>query len=208
MSLEPPHRQVIVRPLNACLEQIQRGKALRRSFMPDAPPLPTDNPLLPPLLDAAQLFTALQIPYALIGGIAAMLYGRARFTDDVDFVAAAGHQDLLAANPDAMRKFHFDPSSTWKLYHDTGVEIDIWKDEHTDGIAARAREVEFQSHLLRVADVHDLIAMKLRAGRLQDDYDIGEITRSATIDEPTLQNLISPTQFERFHQIRLRATTQ
>ena len=176
--------------------------------MADSISLPADNPLLQPLLDAVQLFTALQIPYALIGGIAAMLYGRARFTDDVDFVAAAGHQELLAAHPDVMRKFHFDPSSTWKLYHDSGVEIDIWKDEHTDGIAGRAQEVEFQSQILCVADVHDLIAMKLRAGRLQDDYDIGEIARSTIIHDSTLQQLISPTQFERFQQIRLRATKE
>jgi hypothetical protein len=208
MSLQPPHHHVIVRPLNACLEQIQRGKALRRSFMPNLIALPTDNPLLQPLLDIVQLFTALQIPYALISGIAAMLYGRARFTDDVDFVASAGHQDVRAANPDAMRKFHFDPSSTRELHHDSRVEIDIWKDEHTDGIAARGKELEFQSHIVRVADVHDLIAIKLRAGRLQDDYDIGEIVRSTSIDESTLRQLISPSQFERFHQIRLRATAQ
>jgi len=167
--------------------------------------LPPDNPLLPPLLDAVRLFSELRISYALIGGIAAMLYGRARFTDDVDFVAAAGHQAVLEANPKAMHTHNFDPNSTWKLYHTSGVQIDIWKDEYTDGIASRAREILLGTHTLRVADVHDLIAMKLRAGRLQDDYDIGEIARAVNVDETRLQQFISAEQFKCFQQIKSRA---
>ena len=96
--------------------------------------LAPENPLLPPLLDAVRLFNQLKIPYALIGGIAAMVYGRARFTDDVDFAAAAGHESVLAANADTMLTYHFDPNGTWKLYHARGVEIDIWKDEHPAGL--------------------------------------------------------------------------
>jgi hypothetical protein len=161
--------------------------------------------LATPLSDAVSLFNRLNIPYALIGGIAAMIYGRARFTDDVDFVAAAAHRDILTANPEAMRACHFDPASTWKLYHDSGIEIDIWKDEHSDEITARAITVKLANQPVRVADPHDLIAMKLRAHRLQDDYDISEILKHNPIDESRLQKLVTPAELAHFFTIKARA---
>ncbi|HEY4329721.1 MAG TPA: nucleotidyl transferase AbiEii/AbiGii toxin family protein [Phycisphaerae bacterium] len=171
---------------------------------PAAMPSVFDAVLLRPLEDAVGLFSALSIPYALIGGIAAMLYGRARFTEDVDFVAAAGHQEILAAHQDTMRQFHFDPVATWKLYHNSGIEVDVWKDEFSDQIAARARIVTFRHLQVRVAEVHDLIAMKLRAGRIQDDYDISEIFKHIPLDEPRLQQLVTPEQFAHFLSVKAR----
>jgi hypothetical protein len=161
--------------------------------------------LAAPLIDAVELFTRLNIPYALVGGIAAMIYGRARPTDDVDFVAATAHRDILAANPDVMRACHFDPSSTWKLYHDSGVKIDIWKDEHSDQIAARATTVQMGNQSVRVADPHDLIAMKLRANRIQDDYDVSQILKHRTIDEGRLQSLVTPAELAHFRAIQARS---
>lgn len=165
---------------------------------------PLESQLLAPLLDAVDLFNRLNITYALIGGIAAMVYGRSRFTEDVDFVATAQHQTILAANPAVMKQFHFDPTSTWKLYHDSGVEIDIWKDDFSPVIAERAREITLAGRQVRIADVNDLIAMKLRAGRFQDDYDISEIIRATPIDASTLQNLVTAAEFEHFNQIKTR----
>ena len=160
--------------------------------------------LLQPLEDAVALFDALQIPYALVGGIAAMVYGRARFTEDVDFVASASHEQVLAAHPDVMASFHFDPACTWKLYHITGIEIDIWKDDYSDQIAARAQVIQLRGHAVRIAEIHDLIAMKLRANRPQDDYDISEILKHTAIDETLLQQRIAPEQFARFLAIKGR----
>ena len=85
----------------------------------------TQVPYTQPLIDAVSLFEELKIGYALAGGVAAMYYGRARFTEDLEFVAASGHMDVLAANADAMRRHRFDPASTWKLYHESGVDIDM-----------------------------------------------------------------------------------
>ncbi len=160
--------------------------------------------LLKAMLDAVELFDALKIPYALIGGIAAMVYGRSRFTEDVDFVAAASHQEILAANHDIMRKHHFDPIATWKLYHDSGIEIDIWKDEFSADIAARSATIQFHDRPLRIAEVHDLIAMKLRANRPQDDYDISEILRKGMIDETVLQQRITADQYQHFLDVKKR----
>lgn len=161
-------------------------------------------PYAQPLLDAVELFERLQIGYALVGGVAAMYYGRARFTEDVDFVAASGHQEVLAGNPDAMRATHFDPSCTWKLYHDSGVEIDIWKDEHADAIVQRAQSVQLAARTVHIAEVNDLVAMKLRAGRLQDDYDVSEMLRAGSVDEARVQSLVSDSEFAHFLEIKSR----
>jgi hypothetical protein len=168
------------------------------------PELPMEAALLRPLEDAADLFDELNICYALVGGVAAMIYGRARFTEDVDFVAAAAHGQILADHPDVMRKHHFDAGCTWKLYHDSGIEIDIWKDEFSDQIASRARVIPFRNKSIRVADVHDLLAMKLRANRPRDDYDISEILRETSVAEDVLTKLVTPEEFARFQAIKAR----
>src|ERR1051325_2296753 len=156
--------------LQACLDRIKWGIEFRSAVMGELP-LP-NVPYAQPLLDAVGLFERLKIGYALIGGVAVMYYGRPRFTEDLDFVAMTGHADLLAANPQAMREFHFDSSCTFKLYHDSGVGVAIWKDEPVDGIVARSIEAELAGRPVRIADPHDLIAMKLRSRRIRDDSDI------------------------------------
>ena len=162
-------------------------------------------PYARPLLDAVALFEELGIAYALIGGVASMYYGRARFTEDLDFVAASGHRDAFDRNGDAMRRHGFDPSSTWKLYHQSGVEIDLWKDEFSDEIVRRAVEAELVGRRVRVAEPHDLIAMKLRAGRLQDDYDISEILRGPTaVDDAVVQARVTPEQFAHYLSVKQR----
>lgn len=161
-------------------------------------------PYAQPLLDVLSLFEELSIRYALIGGIAAMYYGRARFTEDIDFVAATGHQDVLAAHPREMKKYRFDPTCSYKLYHESGMQIDLWKDEHSDEIIERAMEAQLAGRAVKVIDPHDLIAMKLRAGRLKDDYDISQILSRQEIDENRLRNLVTPAEFAQFNAIKLR----
>jgi hypothetical protein len=188
--------------LGACLGRIEQGAAIREALMGKSSGGPV--PYAGPLLDAVGLFERLSIGYALVGGIASMYYGRSRFTEDVDFVAGSGHMDVLAANPDAMREFRFDPGCTWKLYHSSGVDIDIWKDEHADAIVGRASEVEMAGRRVRIAEAHDLIAMKLRAGRIQDDYDVSEIVKGATVEDARVAALVTPGQYEHYLGIRRR----
>ena len=163
-----------------------------------------DTDLVAPMLDAIALFEALGIDYALVGGLAAMYYGRARFTQDVDFIASQGHEQAFADNPDAMRRHHFDPGCTWKLYHNSGVEIYVWRDDFVPSMLARAGEATLAGRSVRVVDVHDLIAMKLRAGRPQDDYDVSEILKRTDVDEPVVQSRVSPEQFTHFIDIKRR----
>jgi hypothetical protein len=191
------------------MSQIDRAFAFRSAFMDatgsgSARESNGQTALLKPLEDAVALFDELQICYALVGGIAAMNYGRSRFAEVVDFVASAPHRQFLADHPDIMRKHHFDSGNTWKLYHDSGIEIDIWKDEFSDQIAARARTIPFHNRMIRIAEVHDLLAMKLRANRPQDDYDISEIIRKTPVDVAHLQRLVTPEELSRFQAIKTR----
>ncbi len=158
-----------------------------------------------PLLDAVGLFDHLQLGYALVGGIAAMYYGRQRFTEDVDFAVVPGHMDVLAANAAIMKEHHFDPSCTYKLYHDSGIDVDIWKDEFSAEIVGRAKEADLGGQRVRIADAHDLIAMKLRAGRIQDDYDISQIVRGTPIDDAVVQQRVTSEQFARYLELKRRS---
>jgi len=177
---------------------------MRRALMNETGGQPV--PYARPLLDAVALFDELAIRYALVGGVASMYYGRARFTEDLDFVAHSGHRDVFDRNGDAMLRHGFDPTCSWKLYHETGVEIDLCKDEFSDQIVQRAVEVELVGRRVRIAEPHDLIAMKLRAGRLQDDYDISEILRGPrAIDDTVVKERVTPDQFAHYLSIKQRA---
>ncbi len=158
-----------------------------------------------PLADAVDLFDALGLRYALIGGVAAMFYGRPRFTEDIDFVVIAGHRRALERNPDAMRVHHFDPTCTFKLYHDGGIEIDLCKDEFADGIIARAAPADVGGRRVRMIELHDLIAMKLRAGRLNDDADIGQILQNNAVEEGRVAAMVGAEELERFAEIKRRS---
>src|SRR5580700_1106261 len=127
--------------LDPTLERMEYGRALKGALLMQGKP----NDWIPyaqPLIDAVLLFEELGIGYALVGGIAAMYYGRARFTEDVDFVAVTGHMAVFAAHPAEMEKHHFDPTCTYKLYHQSGVHVDLWKDEHADQIVTSSHAVE------------------------------------------------------------------
>ena len=169
--------------------------------MNDAAPPPE---LAAALHDAVALMRELKLGYALIGGLAAMVHGRARYTEDVDLVAEYGHAEVLAEHPEVMQRHGFDPGCTWKLYHRSGIEIDLWKDEHAAGIVKRAVRRKLGGKFAKVAEPHDLIAMKLRANRPQDDYDISEIVKAKAIDEATLAERVTAAQLRRFRAIRRR----
>ena len=196
--------QSVVLDLDACLTKMDRGRIYTRTVRME--PHQAFEGYAQPLRDAVALFEKLGLRYALAGGLAAMLYGRARFTEDVDFVLVGGHLEVFAAHRAELERHHFDPHCTYMLHHTSGVQIDIWKDEHADAIVARARPIQWAGQQIQVADPHDLIAMKLRAGRFQDDYDVSEILRHTAIDHETVRRLVTPEQFEHYGSIRRRTS--
>lgn len=194
-------------PLIEALNQSRRGRASTRALVKSMPKKPSDThdaDLAAALQDAVGLFRELNIGYALIGGLAAMVHGRSRYTEDVDFVAEPGHEDVLASYPTAMKRHGFDPACTWKLYHQSGIGIDLWKDDHATGIVKRAVRRKLGDRFAKVAEAHDLIAMKLRADRPQDDYDIAQILEAQTIDTPRIKSLVTAKQYRRFCAIAKR----
>lgn len=191
------------RDLAACLGRNDYGRALARELLMTGGT--SDAAYSAPLLDAVAMFERLGIGYALAGGIAAMYYGRARFTEDVEFVAASGHRDILERNPEVMREFHFDPSCTWKLYHESGTDVDIWKDEYADELVSRACSVRMAGREVRIVEAHDLVAMKLRAGRMQDEYDVFEIIRHIDLNEDLIGRYVTAQQWAMFGRIAERA---
>lgn len=190
--------------LHVVLKRMDAGKALKQELlMSNGPSMQV--PYSQPLLDAVSLFDELGIGYALIGGIASMYYGRARFTEDVDFVAVTGRMERFSANPQAMERFHFSPDCVHKLHHQSGISVDIWKDEFADQIVERSLRVPLAGRMVQMIEPHDLIAMKLRAGRLKDDYDISQILASTRIDEQRLAELLNSEQIDRLNQIKMRS---
>ena len=193
-----------VRHLDPTLKRMDYGRALKGELLMNGKS-DLQVPYAQPLLDAVGLFESLKIGYALIGGIAAMYYGRSRFTEDVDFVAVAGHMETFAAHPDALEKYHFASDCAYKLYHKSGVVVDLWKDEHSDQIVQRAVNVELAGRSIRMVELYDLLAMKLRAGRLKDDYDISQILLGTTVDEAKLATLVTTGQLKRYSEIKARS---
>jgi hypothetical protein len=188
--------------LDAVIERMDYGRSLKGELLMSSQPW---VPYAQPLLDAVSLFESLNLGYALIGGIAAMYYGRSRFTEDVDFVVVTGHMEILAAHRQEMEDHHFSSDCTHKLYHKSGVQVDVWKDEHAEEIISRAVQVQLVGKLIRVIEPHDLIAMKLRAMRLKDDYDVSQIILNTAIDETRLATLVSAHQLKHFTEIKKRA---
>ncbi|MEM9882998.1 MAG: hypothetical protein AAF800_08790 [Planctomycetota bacterium] len=190
-------------PLPEALERARRGRVSTRHLtVPDAETHDAD--LGQALHDAVSLFRELKIGYALVGGLAAMVHGRSRYTEDVDFVAEPGHESVLAEHPDAMSRHGFDPTCTWKLYHRSGIAIDLWKDKHAAGVVERAVRRKLGPRFAKVAEPHDLIAMKLRADRPQDDYDISQVLSRQSIDDAVVRRRVTAGQFRRFRAIRER----
>jgi len=194
--------------LAQCLEQMQRAKSLRSELLMNNDSK-SEVLYAKPLLDAVQMFETLGIGYALIGGLAGMVYGTARFTEDVEFFAVAGHQEALGAHAEVMRDCGFDPLCTSKLCHRSGKDVGVRRDKHSDVIVARARMIKLAGRPVQVIEPHDLIAMKLQAGSMGDDYDISEILfgREA-IDDEVVRARVSAGEFERYLQIKGRAKAE
>ena len=191
-------------PLNSVLSRVARGRGTTKRILMGASDLPGPDDLTQPLRDAVELFEELAIDHALIGGLAAMLHGRARYTEDIDLIAAADHEDVLAAHPETMRKHRFDPSCTWKLYHDSGATVDLWKDSHVPPMLERAAAMAVGGMDVRVVSPTDLVAMKLRAGRAQDVYDIAEVLKAGRVDEAMLRGLVTAEQYAEYEEIKRR----
>lgn len=130
------------------------------------------------LVQVARILDQLQIPYAVTGGIAVVVWGRPRFTADIDVVVAlqGEHVDALAralrglgeggyvdesAAREALRQHgefnYIDPA--------TGVKVDFWIPEDATYEHSRLRRrvaCEILGHKVYFVSPEDLILSKLQ----------------------------------------------
>jgi predicted nucleotidyltransferase len=138
------------------------------------------------LLRALALAEAAGLNAAVVGGLAVSVWGEARATKDVDFIAdiAKGEAARFAAiarsrgytvNDEELGLFH-DGGGFLRLLQDGRPEfpLDILAadtDLHLEALA-RASVVELGSQRAKVISAEDLILMKLIAFRSRDTFDI------------------------------------
>jgi hypothetical protein len=132
----------------------------------------------------AEIFAARSIRYALVGGLATLLRGRPRFTQDVDVLLEVGQLGLPGLLEELARVgFSFDPVTVIREYvheHMTtlrfgSVRIDWLKPVlplYARTLAEASTLTWTEGHSLRVASPEGLILTKLVSFRPQDQLDI------------------------------------
>ncbi|MBI4952778.1 MAG: hypothetical protein HY908_12155 [Myxococcales bacterium] len=140
--------------------------------------------------------------YVVVGGLATVLHGYLRVTADVDLVvdlaegeaikpvAALVRIGMIPRAPVEAREFA-DAVQRRLWIEEKGMrvfsmwdprrpllEVDLFVDPPIpfDELRGRAEEVRFAGHVLPVACIDDLIAMKRLAGRAKDEEDIAALT--------------------------------
>jgi len=142
----------------------------------------------------AEAFAARSIRHALIGGLATMMRGRPRFTQDVDFLLDVPQVALPGLLDDLVeRGFTLDPAVVIKEYVQHHVTAFRFGEVRIDWLKpvlpfygralADAQSMEWsEGHSLHVATAEGLILTKMVAFRPQDQADI-ETLLTANRDE-------------------------
>jgi predicted nucleotidyltransferase len=144
---------------------------------------------------------------ALIGGLAAIVHGSDRQTQDIDFAFCRARQTCeniaRALAPYHPRPLGFDPTlpyvwdamalqnmATITLETDLG-RIDFLSEpsgaDSGNGVIARAIQVELWGIPVKVANLDDLIAMKTAAGRPKDLLAVAELQAIKRLQEESAQ---------------------
>ncbi len=140
------------------------------------------------LQDLAAFLEAESVPYAVIGGIAAVVRGEPRFTADVDVVIgveldrateliaaleSAPFQPLFAGVAEVLRAAFILPMR----HRATQIRVDmaVGLTGFEQQVIRRASSVVLAGRSIPVATAEDLILLKLLAGRPRDTDDIAGI---------------------------------
>ena len=142
-----------------------------------------------------------KVRYLVVGGVAVVLYGYARFTADLDLVIALDPPNVTAAMealsslgyrpraPVAALEFA-DPAKRREWIHEKGlIVLGLWSPKHPatevdvfveepfgiDEALARATRAQLGASTITVASIPDLIELKRKAGRPKDLDDIEKL---------------------------------
>lgn len=142
---------------------------------------------------ADAILTKAGIPHAVIGGLAVGAYGHPRATKDADFLVG----DAAFVRRGGVLRMRSEIPIEIR-----GVAIDtIWANskEEESGIAS----AKTGGHGVRVAPLEVIMAMKIRARRVQDDADVVALLRHG-VDENAIRtalNRFDPGLVGRFDQL-------
>ncbi len=158
------------------------------------------------LRDIAEIFERLELPYAVIGGIAVRAYGIPRPTFDVDFTLAASREKLPEVYAAVEDKGYTIPESyqtgwvdsvagmplvKFRFYiQDQGVDADIFLAEtaYQRELLNRRRLIETPDGNCWLASPEDLILLKLLASRPRDLVDVQDVLfTQGQLDEAYMQ---------------------
>jgi predicted nucleotidyltransferase len=116
--------------------------------------------------EAASALDEGEVPYAVVGGIGSAVFGRSRWTQDVDLlIRKQDSQKIL----DLLAQRHFEPTPTQHSWLLKAVKEDVLVDlifsakggiYLDDEMRARIRAIDFNGIRLKVAPPEDLVVMK------------------------------------------------
>lgn len=134
------------------------------------------------LADVAKILNKLKIPYIVTGGIAVFVWGRPRFTADIDIVIELKTKDidLLAENlknigsspfiqKEAIEEALKNKDEFNFLDGDTGIKVDFWiakEDEFNTSRMKRGIWLEIGGEKVRFITPEDLILAKLNWNKI------------------------------------------
>jgi hypothetical protein len=159
------------------------------------------------LHDLVALFERLEIPYAVMGGLAVRVYGIPRPTFDVDFTAAVG-RDRLPALYERLKDIGYTVSEEFakgwvdkvaempivktKLFVEgRSIDVDIFLAEspYQQELLARRRSEELDGVPVWIVSPEDLVLLKLISYRPRDVADIGDVLfTQGQLDETYLRH--------------------
>lgn len=157
--------------------------------------------------------------YALIGGFAAAIRGRLRFTQDLDILAAGANPELVGsfrdqgfAHMDRADRHRLDEVDLLRFWlpqdasmTSIGVDIQLPRVDHLGGIIHRSTVEDYHGLTLKVATRDDLVLLKIGAWRPIDRADAIELAAisPASVDWAFLENEARLRGwFDRFEKVR------